>query len=216
MLGGHKAKSWCEALRQGHVGRHKARSWCEDLRRSQDGRTHGQVMLGESQREEELWKQQVSICRIDVILENASGCLHHRLCPLWFRFYPLRGCLLDQRKSLWWERSGLLLCALETYIFSKWALGAENLEQVSFLQVDKITHLSTRQKGSLPVMTLSNSYVSWACTTRCIRVSKQVNKYITWDKELTGSKTSLRVYNRLASRGEIYFHGERPESLRRS
>lgn len=97
----HKAKSWCEAIRQGHVGRHKARSWCEDFRWSQDERTHGQVMLGESQREEELWKLQLSICRIGVNLENASGCLHQQLCPLWFQFYPLGGCLLDQRKSLW-------------------------------------------------------------------------------------------------------------------
>lgn len=122
------------------------------------------------------------------------------------------------RESLCGERDQdwLLLFALETYIFSKWAVGAENWEQMSFLQIDEITHLSTRQKGSLPVMTLSNSYVSWACTTRCVRASKQVNKHIMWGKELTGSKASLGVYNRLASRGELYFHGESPESLWRS
>lgn len=97
----HKAKSWCEAIRQGHVGKHKARSWCEDLRQSHDGRTQSQSMLGESQREEELWKVQLSICRIDVNLKNVPGCPHQQLCPLWFGFYPLCDCLLDQRKSLW-------------------------------------------------------------------------------------------------------------------
>lgn len=98
-MGEHKAKSWCEAIRQGHVGRHKARSWCEDLRQSHDGRTQGQSMLGESQREEELWKVQLSICRIDVKERTRlpPPAALSSVVPI----LPPCDCLLDQRKSLW-------------------------------------------------------------------------------------------------------------------